>query len=217
MQQGSAPAAAGGSGQRIPDTVVISTRMMRLCLVTLALLALPPSQELLTLEVRVFDQGREVTADTRVTVHVAGDRGKPVAHAAGRPGGVLMRVPRGIYDAQAIEHRHGRVINIRWAERLVVMPYGDEGGHHLQVINFATGYGALQIRSASPVHARDSFLLLGPAGLEEYTPVTPGKHGYVLFVVPAGEYDMRVTRDERVTWHHGIDIPLDRTRFWVAP
>jgi hypothetical protein len=28
---------------------------------------------------------------------------------------------------------------------------------------------------------------------------------------------MQVTRDERVTWHHGIDIPLDRTRFWVAP
>jgi hypothetical protein len=191
--------------------------MLRLCFVTLALLALPQSQEMLTLEVRVFDREREVTADTRVTVHVAGDRGSPVAHTAGQPGGVLMRVTRGIYDVQAIEHRHGRVVNIRWAERLVVMPYGDEGGHHLQVINFATGYGALQIRSASPLHARDSFLLLGSGGQGEYKPVAPSRHGYVLFVVPAGEYDMQVTRDERVTWHHGLDIPLDRTRFWVVP
>jgi hypothetical protein len=190
--------------------------MARLYLMTLALLALPQNQASLTLEVRVFDREREVTAETRVTIHKAGDLGEPVAQAGVTPGDALMRVPPGIYDAQAIQHRIGRVVNIRWAERLVMMPYPDEGGHHLQVINFATGYGALQIRPETAPDARDSFLLLGSAGIDQYMPAPPTKHAYVLFVVPAGQYDLQITRGPRVTWHHGIEVPLDRTRFLVV-
>ena len=46
-----------------------------------------------------------------------------------------------------MHERDGRVLNIRWANRLVVMAYPDESGHHLEVINFRNGFGALQIRA----------------------------------------------------------------------
>jgi hypothetical protein len=191
--------------------------MLRLCLIAAACLALPSGTDLLSLEVRVFDGRTDVTAETRVTIHRAGDREEPVAQTHGIPGTPLMRVPAGIYDAQAIHQRHGRVVAIRWAERLVVMPYPDEAGHHLQVINVATGYGALQLRPASPVGPDDLFLLLASSGPGQYEPAPTGTHGYVLFVVPAGQYDLQVTRAGADTWHHDIEVPLDRTRFWVVP
>ena len=58
-------------------------------------------------------------------------------------------MPAGIYDAQAVHEQDRRVVSIRWAERLVVMPYPDEAGHHLEVINFTPGYGALQMRDGA--------------------------------------------------------------------
>ncbi len=191
--------------------------MLRACLVMTALLALPQSPDMLNLEVRVFDGQKEVTADTRVSIYAAGDRESPISQAGLAPGRLLMRVPAGIYDAQAVLQRHGRVIAIRWAERLVVMPYPDEAGHHLQVINFASGYGALQIRPTSAIDPGDRFVLLGSAGPGQYKPVASSQHGYVLFVVPAGQYDMQVTRRSRMTWYHGIEVPLERTRFWLVP
>jgi hypothetical protein len=191
--------------------------MLHLGLIAAACLALPSGQDLLNLEVRIFDGRKDVTAEARVTIHRAGDRDKPVAQASGVPGTPLMRVPAGIYDAQAIHQRDGRVVAIRWAERLVVMPYPDEAGHHLQVINFETGYGALQLRPASPVGPDDQFLLLGSSGPGQYQPAPTGRHGYVLFVVPAGQYDLQVTRAGTVAWYHDIEVPLDRTRFWVVP
>ena len=84
-----------------------------------------------------------------MTVHRAGERGQPVAQVARGETGRTMRLPAGIYDCQAVQEREGRALNIRWAERLVVMTYPDEGGHHLEVINFTTGYGALQVRASS--------------------------------------------------------------------
>ncbi len=107
-------------------------------------MAAPAKQ--LTLELRMFSGAEEVTAQTRATVHRAGDRGEPLLQAAPSDGRIELRVPAGIYDVQAIHERDGRVLNIRWANRLVVMPYPDERGHHLEVINFKNGFGALQIR-----------------------------------------------------------------------
>src|SRR5438094_639297 len=75
-------------------------------------------------------------------------RKKPVGGAVAVAGpGVRVTVPPGFYDAQAIRERDGRVLNIRWAERLVVMAYPDEAGHHLEVINFQNGFGALEVRA----------------------------------------------------------------------
>lgn len=190
--------------------------MWRPCLLAAALLAAPQPQELLTLEVRVFDKAKEVTEQTRVTVHRAGDRGTPAGQREGAGMPPIMKVPPGIYDAQAVQERDGRVLNIRWAERLVVMPYPDEAGHHLQVINFATGYGALQVRPASPIAAGDAIVLVGPGEEQHLAAATSGR-AYILFVVPAGQYTLQVRRGSRNPWQHGIDVPLDRTRFIVVP
>src|SRR5687767_9185584 len=121
--------------------------MPRLCLLAIALTIAQPAP-LLTLEIRVFRGSDDVTSQSRVTVHRAGERGQPVAQApAGTPS--KMRVAAGIYDAQAVQQQETRVISIRWAERLVVMPYPDEEGHHLEVVNLTQGYGALQIRTTA--------------------------------------------------------------------
>ena len=166
----------------------------------------------IALEIRVFQRGAELTAETRVTVHRAGDRGDPIGVIAAHETQVVL--PAGIYDAQALRERDGRVLNIRWAERLVVMPYPDEAGQHLEVINFAAGYGALQVRGARG--SEDVTLYV--AG-ERFKPAaTPHSGaGYVLFVVPAGVYDVHVRTDGASAWHPGIEVPLDRTRLWMVP
>ena len=105
---------------------------------------------LLTLDIRIFLGGDEVTAATRVTLHRAGDRSMALAPAPGSDGRHVFEVPAGIYDAQAVREHDGRVLNIRWAERLVIMPYPDEGGRHLEVVNFTNGYGALQVKATRP-------------------------------------------------------------------
>src|SRR5574338_1605607 len=92
------------------------------------------------LQIRVFDGAREVTAETRVVLYHAGDRATRVAESSAGTG-LDEAVPAGLYDAQAIRSHDGRVLNIRWAERLVVMPYADERGRHLEVINFQTDFG----------------------------------------------------------------------------
>ena len=108
----------------------------------------PGQEKPLTLELRTFNGTDEVTAQTRATVHRAGDRGEPLTHANPANGRIEPAArPPGIYDVQAIHERDGRVLNIRWANRLVLMAYPDEAGHHLEVINFKNGFGALQVRA----------------------------------------------------------------------
>lgn len=182
----------------------------------LALAAAASGTAPLLLQVRIFNGSEEVTADTRVTLHRGGDRGDPVTQMHSRDGRIEVTVPPGIYDLQVIRERDGRVLNIRWAERLVVMPYPDEEGRHLEVINFMNGYGALQVRRRGLPAAPDA---------EIYSPADHGKpaaaraHGadYALFVVPAGKYDVQTRAAGRVTWHRDIEVPLDRTRLWFVP
>jgi hypothetical protein len=189
--------------------------MPRLCLLTLALLT-ASGQQPLTLEIRTFLGTEDVTGRTRIIVHRAGERARPVAQVPVGDARATMRVPPGIYDAQAVEEREGKVANIRWAERLVVMPYPDENGHHLEVINFLPGYGALQIRAAGRA-ALDEVAMFPLKQRDTPAAAAPRRGDYQLFVVRAGQYDLRVGGAARGTWHNAIDVPLDRTRLWIVP
>src|SRR4051794_33619603 len=89
----------------------------------------------LTLEMRVFNGLEDVTRSTRIAVYRAGERTQPLVQLGVGRLPLSTDLPPSIYDVQAIHVRDGRVINIRWAQRLVVMPYPDENGRHLEVIN----------------------------------------------------------------------------------
>jgi hypothetical protein len=185
--------------------------MLRVCVLAAALLLAARPPQLLTLEIRVFQGSEDVTSQTRITVHRAGERGQPLAQLGPGEARAAREVPPGLYDAQAVLERGGQVISIRWAERLVVMPYPDERGHHLEVINLTNGYGALQLRGDE-----DTRFELFAAGDREQPMAEAAANGYSLFVVPAGRYDIQVKRGARGRWHTGVEVPLDLTRLWIA-
>jgi len=189
--------------------------MPRLSLLAIALAIVQPGP-LLTLEFRVFRGTEDVTSQTRLKVHRAGERGQPVAQTAS---GTAPRitVPPGIYDAQAVQEQDARAVNIRWAERLVVMPYPDEDGHHLEVINFTPGYGALQIREPAGRAPADSIAVYPEKQRGQPSANAAGQAPFTLFVLPAGRYDIQVKRGSRSWWHPGIEVPPDRTRLWFIP
>jgi hypothetical protein len=171
--------------------------------------------EQLVLEVRVFNGLEEVTRQTRVTIHRAGERRDSLPHPTSHgDASVELQVPAGIYDLQAIHEKDGRVVNIRWANRLVVMPYPDERGRHLEVINFRNGFGALQVRTDEgpppEVAIYEASRRDKPAG----APVAGAR--YALFIVPAGTYDVQVRKGPKVSWITGIEVPLDRTRLSIV-
>ena len=102
-----------------------------------------PRAETIRTEFRVFDGATDVSTETRLRVRPSGST------ETGRilEGGPLTAdLPAGIYDVQAVRQQAGQVVSVRWAEKLVVMAYPDEGGRHLEVINFANEHGALQLR-----------------------------------------------------------------------
>jgi hypothetical protein len=168
------------------------------------------------LEIRAFDGAEEVTEQTRITVHRAGERTSPVAQIAPREGRLEIQVPPGIYDVQAIRERDGRVAGIKWAERLVVMLYPDEAGHHLEVVNFGSGFGALQVRVKGSGAVPEVAAYAAGARDKDAAPRHAGP-GYALFVLPAGSYDLQARVGNRIAWHSGIEVPLDRTRLWLVP
>ena len=185
-------------------------------LLALALLAANAGRApLLSLELRVFNGADEVTAQTRAAVHRAGQRTDPLVVLASGTPLLAADVPAGIYDVQAIREREGRVVSIRWAERLVVMPYPDENGHHLEVVNFQTGFGALQVRAADGRRPEIGVYRVG----DHQKPVAAPAVGpdYVLFVLPAGLYDLQVREQDTTVWQTAVEVPLDRTRLWVTP
>ncbi len=114
---------------------------------------------------------------------------------------------------QAILERDGRVVNIRWANRLVVMPYPDEGGHHLEVINFKNGFGALQVRDPKGGPFDASLYPVGKHDKPAAAPIITA--GDTLFIVPAGSYDLQVRARGKTTWQSNLEVPLDRTRLSV--
>ena len=167
----------------------------------------------LTLEIRAFNASEDVTPQTRLTVHRAGDRSEAMPHVRSGDGRVTLQVPAGIYDVQAIHERDGRVVNIRWANRLVVMPYPDEGGHHLEVINFKNGFGALQVRTTPGATFETALFHAGKRDKSAASPVMSG--GYHLYVVPAGLYDIQTRAHGKTHWLTNLEVPLDRTRLTV--
>jgi hypothetical protein len=190
-----------------------------LALDILGCVAAQSSSATLLLEIRVFLAAEEVTGDTRVTLHRAGDRSSAVAPATGQPGRHVFSVPAGIYDAQVVRERDGKVLNIKWAERLVVMPYPDEGGRHLEAVNFTTGHGALQIKATPPAELPDLAIFSAGARTRPAAVPAPRRHDddYVLYVLPAARYDVQIKSGPRPAWHTDLDIPLDRTRLWLIP
>jgi hypothetical protein len=169
----------------------------------------------LTLELRLFNGTEEVTAHTRISVHRAGDRAEPVAQLPAGTAQIEIDVPPGLYDVQAVRESDGRALNIRWAQRLVVMPYPDERGRHLEVINFQNGFGALQVGTRDGSQPSVSVYKSGERQREAGLPLAGS--GYVLFVLPAGSYDLQITAAKSTSWQTGLEVPLDRTRLWIVP
>jgi hypothetical protein len=168
-----------------------------------------------TLELRVFNAAEEVTSHVRATIHRGGDRGEPVAHRNPAESPLELNVPEGIYDVQVFLERDGKVLNIRWANRLVVMRYPDEGGRHLEVVNFQSGFGALQVRGDEGPLPDVSIY---PAGRRDRVAAQPvAGPDYLLFVVQSGVYDLQTRVSGKTAWHSAVEVPLDRTRFWVIP
>ena len=167
------------------------------------------------LEVRVFNGTEEVTAHTRLTVHRAGERQESIPHTRTGDARVQLKVPAGIYDVQAIHERDGRVLDIRWANRLVVMPYPDEAGQHLEVINFKNGYGALQVRAAGGAAFEAALFEVGKR--QKPMGVALIAANYALFVVPAGVYDLQVRSGTKLNWQNAIEVPRDGTRLTIVP
>ena len=169
-----------------------------------------------TAEFRVFSGENEITATTRLRIMPTGTREKSTTVDEGRR--LVTTVAPGIYDVQALRLRPEGIVAIRWAERLVVMHYPDEGGLHLEVINFQQGYGALQLRAASG--SIDDYALTVFRAGDRTTPAGEplDGEGYRLFVLKAGRYDVRVRHagpqqnTPDIHWMLDVEVPADRTR-----
>jgi hypothetical protein len=167
-------------------------------------------------EFRVFDGAAEITSQARVRVRKSGtaETGTVVDG-----GDLSVNLAPGIYDAEAVREQTGDTVDIRWADHLVVMAYPDEGGRHLEVINFAKDFGALQLRlpeGQAPDPAGTAVAIF-KAGDGHAMPsrVLRGL-GYMLLVVPADMYDVRVIRPGRppVTLT-GVEVPAGGTRMKI--
>lgn len=182
---------------------------MRCATLLLAVAAVLQSAGSIALHIRVFDGAEDVTSQARLAVFKGGDRQSPIPAANG-----VYTVASGSYDVQVIREQEGKVTGIRWAEGLVVQPYREEAGQHLEVINLQSGYGALEVRGKGS-RAPDAGLFAKGAHDKEVAHRIDGD-GYALFVVPAGVYDLRLTGAGETSWHPGIEVPADRTRFVLA-
>src|SRR5262245_30417209 len=175
------------------------TAMFRALLALATVLAQTPAKPSIAFEVRAFDGTQEVTSETRGAIYRAGERTDPVAQVSARGGRLETAVAPGIYDLQLMQERAGRILNIRWAERLVVMQYPDEAGHHLEVVNFKPGQGALEVRSKQAAAVPD-VALYAPGVHNKEVAIRFDGPGYALFVVPSGKYDILLRVDGRSTW-----------------
>lgn len=190
-------------------------------LVAWLLAAGAPAQEAagpVTAEFRVFAGTEEITATTRLRIMPTGTRERSSTLDEGK--GLVASVTPGIYDVQALRLRPEGIVAIRWAERLVLMHYPDEGGRHLEVINFQPGYGALQVRASGSIDAYELTVFRAGDRTEPAGEPFDGD-GYRLFVLKAGRYDIRVRQAGAPTgapdsqWLQDIEVPAHRTRLKV--
>ena len=203
---------------------------MKITLTLLSLAAtffLPPQaprpispDDAIALAIRIFDGSAEVTPETQVKVYPTGTRDEPLAVDSLVDHGHLIRVTPGMYDVQAVQQREGEVVNIRWAEHLVVMRYPDESGEHLEVINFQPGFGALQVLPApeSPPSQNGWQVTAFPVSARTSEVINPvASDHYYLFVLPAGRYDLLALVNSAPVWVTDIEVPLDHTRLKHLP
>lgn len=161
---------------------------------------------------RVFNGTDEVSAETRVRIRVSGSEDEEGGLVLNGPALTAELAP-GIYDAQAIHHRKGRVVSVRWAERLVIVRYPDEGSEHLEVINFVPGFGALQLRLPPGAKVDPSILTVRP--VEDGDAARVRVHAgddYLLVVAPAGTYALTLALPTGPATLPMVEIPGDRTR-----
>lgn len=164
---------------------------------------------------RAFDGAEEVTAATRFRVLPAGRRGAEPIETRG-----TVSLTPSVYDVQAMRTSDDGLVAIKPVERLVVMHYPDEGGRHLEVINFQSGYGALQLRVGSGgIKGYEVDLFRAGERTTAVARAIPGPD-YLLFVVPAGHYDVRLRHAAGggatdTHWILRIEVPADRTRLKI--
>lgn len=174
------------------------------------------SQEPVRTVFRIFNGTDDVSAETRVRIRVSGSEDDESGVVLNGPALSTDLAP-GIYDAQAILHRSGRVQAVRWAERLVIVRYPDEGDQHLEVINLVAGFGALQLRLPPGVKPSPAMATVqGSDGADDGSRarVHTGAD-YLLVVAPAGTYTIHVTLPTGPATLTAVEIPLDRTRMRV--
>jgi hypothetical protein len=173
-----------------------------------------PSGAAIRAEFRVFDGTTEITTITRLRVRPSGSTETGTVVESGSD--LALDLKAGIYDVQAIRQDSGNVVSVRWAERLVIMAYPDEAGRHLEVINFSGQFGALQLRwpGNHEIDAGAVTVTVAKAGDAHPTPTRPLRGpGYLLLVLPAGTYDIRVAQPGRPDVALGaLEVPADRTR-----
>ena len=167
---------------------------------------------------RVFDGTTEVTASTRLRVTPAGRRDAPAIDARVP----ITPLPAALYDVQASRVDDRGVVAVRWAERLAVMHYPDEGGRHLEVINFQPGFGALQLRATGRRLAASEVAMFRAGDRSAPVGTLIAGDDYLFFVVPAARYDVRVQHREHdgtsdTHWLLGLEVPADRTRLKLIP
>lgn len=205
--------------------------MLILALACALALAPPPAptQADVRLDIRVFDGATEVSRHVRVAVYSAGRHEQPVATAVAEPTGPGVLVPPGDYDVQVVWEQAKGANRLLWAPDLAVLRYPDEGGRHLEVLNFDPSYGALEVivpgglarRSPEGEGGRALWQAAlrpegGGEGAAAHTAVAGD--GYVLFVVPGGRYDLEVVFNgdaPRRRTVAAIEVPAGRTRLMV--
>jgi hypothetical protein len=170
--------------------------------------AVTPQAARIRCEFRVFDGNDEVSSSTRVRIYDKGQRDKGIS----TDGSGHADLTPGVYDVQAVRERDGQVVGIRWLTGLLIQQYPDEGGSHLEVLNFKPQYGVLELRTGDGEFDAAAFR----AGERDRSVATGLRGtGYLLLVLPAGRYDVSVrtkasTAAER--WITDVDVPVDRTR-----
>jgi hypothetical protein len=164
---------------------------------------------------RIFDGTTEVSAEARLQIRKSGTTDEGSGTTLNGPW-LKAELAPGIYDVQAFHQRNGRVVNVRWAERLVIVRYPDEGEEHLEVINFVPNYGALQIRLPANTKPDPASVAVQPASGDDATRVKVHVGiDYLLVIAPAGTYTVTVTLPAGATTLSGIEVPGDRTRLRV--
>jgi hypothetical protein len=185
-----------------------ATFLLWLAMITVGVQTAPP----LSLDIRVFNGAADVTRETTVTVFDTGTRtnGRPVPYLPS--GERQLPLPPGQYDLQLVRHQDGKVSGIAWSTLRLLVAYPGEAGRHLEVVNFAKDWGALQVRperQSQSAAGTWSSRLLRKDGSEVARGVSGS--GYQVLVAPAGAYDMVVEAPGLSPHRQAVEVKANLT------